>query len=49
MKTLKEKKIKVIEKKFFFFDIWYVGRKKKIEELVKLQFNNFKYIILFLN
>ena len=35
-----EKKIEVIEK------IMFVGRKEN-EKLVKSQFNNFKYIILF--
>ena len=42
-----EKKIEVIEKIMLFLNIVrFVGRKEN-EKLVKSQFNNFKYIILF--
>ena len=42
-KKFKRKKIEMIEK---FLDVVYYIRKKK-KEFVKLQFNNFKYNILF--
>ena len=46
-KKYEGQKIGVIERKLLFlYDIWYMGRKEN-EDLVKLQFINYKNVILF--